>query len=83
MGDWLAGELHADVRDVLLDPSTRSRGIFDENAIRGMLGRVAAGDQRDGFRLWSLYMLETWQREFLDRAAPAPAPAPAAAVSSA
>ncbi|UGS37760.1 Asparagine synthetase [glutamine-hydrolyzing] 1 [Capillimicrobium parvum] len=81
MGDWLAGELHADVREVLLDPVTLGRGIFDEKGIRAMLGRVVAGDQRAGFRVWSLYMLETWQREFLDRAAPAPVPA--AAVSSA
>lgn len=66
IGDWLAGELREHAREVLLDPAARGRDLFDERAVRALLDRHA-GDQAVGFRVWSLYMLELWQREFLDR----------------
>jgi asparagine synthase (glutamine-hydrolysing) len=68
IGDWLTGELRDHAREVLLDPRARGRGLFDERAMRALLDRPAARDQAHGFRVWSLYMLELWQREFLDRA---------------
>lgn len=63
---WLAGELRAPVREVLLDPSTLARGQFDERAVHALLARHDAGAEADASRIWSLYMLELWHREFVD-----------------
>jgi asparagine synthase (glutamine-hydrolysing) len=67
IGDWLAGALREHAREVLLDPVALERGLFDERRVRGLLDRHAQGDQAGGFRIWSLYMLELWQRELVDR----------------
>jgi len=54
------------VDGLLLDGRIRSRGVFDDRAIRTLWR-----DHRDGLhdhrhRLWSLVMLELWFRQFVD-----------------
>jgi asparagine synthase (glutamine-hydrolysing) len=72
IGDWFRGELRGLVRDVLLDPGALGRGYFRPEAVRTMLDHHLAGTHDNGKRLWSLFMLELWHREFSDAAVSGP-----------
>ena len=61
-----ASDLQGWAREILLDPSTLDRGYFEPAAVRGLLDRHAAGADGDAKRIYSLLMLELWQREFVD-----------------
>ena len=62
---WLREDLREVVRDTLLDRRARERGMFDPEAVRGLIEGL---DQRptDADRVWTLLVLETWMREFVD-----------------
>jgi asparagine synthase (glutamine-hydrolysing) len=76
VGEWFRGELRDQVHEVLLDPGSLSRGYFRAEAVRSLLHRHGTGAADESKRLWSLYMLELWHREFVD-----PVPAPVELVS--
>jgi asparagine synthase (glutamine-hydrolysing) len=78
VGEWFRNELHDDVREILLDPSTIGRGYFREQSVQAMLRRHTSGHNDETHRLWALFMLELWHREFVD---PALTPEPLAAVA--
>ena len=63
LDDWFRGPLRRLPEDILLDPATVERGIFQPARIRRMLAehRLRAADH--GAALWTLMVLETWQRE--------------------
>jgi asparagine synthase (glutamine-hydrolysing) len=63
---WFRGELREHAREVLLDPSATSRGMFDTPQLESMLDRHAAGVQDHGRQIWSLLLLEMWQRQVVD-----------------
>jgi asparagine synthase (glutamine-hydrolysing) len=69
VSDWLRDELSAWAREVLLDRGTLARGWFRERGVRDMLDRHAAGWDAEAPRIWSLLMLELWQREVVERRA--------------
>jgi asparagine synthase (glutamine-hydrolysing) len=69
ISDWFRDELRDWVREVLLDPGTVGRGWFEPRVVEGLLDRHAAGVDDDQHRIWSLLMLELWQRECVDGAA--------------
>jgi len=69
VSDWLRDELSAWAREVLLDRGTLARGWFRERGVRDMLGRHAAGWDAEAPRIWSLLVLELWQREVVERRA--------------
>ena len=71
LSDWFRGELRGHVHDVLLDPATLARGWFRPEVVQGMLRRHDAGADGEASRIWSLLMLELWQRELVDRPAAA------------
>ncbi len=74
ISDWLRHDLSGWAHEVLLDPGTLARGWFREDAVRGMLARHADGADVEAPGLWSLLMLELWQREIVDvRAVPSQA----------
>ncbi len=66
LSSWLRDDLQGWAREVLLDPSTLERGYFKPEAVRGLLDRHAAGADGDAKRIYSLLMLELWQREFVN-----------------
>jgi asparagine synthase (glutamine-hydrolysing) len=74
VGDWFRNELRAHVNEVLLDPAALARGYFRPGAVHEMLNRQAAGADTESKRVWALYMLELWHREFIDRRAAVAAP---------
>ena len=69
VSDWLRDELSVWARDVLLDPGTLGRGWFRERGVRDMLDRHATGWDAEAPRIWSLLVLELWQREVVARRA--------------
>lgn len=64
---WFRGPLAGFAREVLLDGRTLGRGLFREEAVRGLLDDHIAGRFDHAYRLWSLLFLELWQRTWLDR----------------
>lgn len=64
---WFRGPLAAFAREVLYDRRTRQRGLFEPAAVESLLESHIAGQFDHAYRLWSLLVLELWQREWLDR----------------
>ncbi len=65
LGRWFRGQLGDYVRDLLLSPTARSRGIFDAAYLEGLIGRHEQGRPLD-LHIWTLMSFELWCRTFLD-----------------
>jgi asparagine synthase (glutamine-hydrolysing) len=59
---WFRGELRDLAGDLLLG----DRGWFDRSAVEQLLNEHGAGRADHGHRLWTLVMLELWQRAHVD-----------------
>jgi asparagine synthase (glutamine-hydrolysing) len=68
LAQWLRGELHGYAREVLLDPVARSRGQLRPERVAALLDRHAAGVEDCSQGIWTLLVLELWQRELVDGA---------------
>jgi asparagine synthase (glutamine-hydrolysing) len=68
VADWLRGSLGGFARDVLLDPQTRQRGLLDPGYASELLDRHAAEQEDHSKQIWTLLVLELWQRERIDHA---------------
>ena len=67
VSQWFRGALRTTATDVLLDPSATSRGQFDRGAVEQLLADHTSGRADHGERIWSLLMLELWQRRYVDQ----------------
>lgn len=63
LGEWFRGPLRELAGDVLLGSS---RGQLRRSAVESLLDEHVAGRRDHGHRLWSLLVLELWQRTWLD-----------------
>jgi asparagine synthase (glutamine-hydrolysing) len=63
MAEWLRGDLRELAYDTLLDETAVGRGHFQPDAIRGLLDRHVSGREDRSRAIWSLLVLELWQRE--------------------
>jgi len=63
---WFRGELQPLARELLLDERARSRGWFRSEAVARLLEEHATGRADHGHRLWTLVMLELWQRTHVE-----------------
>ena len=70
---WFRGELRPLAREALLGERARSRGWFSAAAVERLIDDHTAGRADNGHRLWTLVMLELWQRAHIDEAVPTPA----------
>jgi asparagine synthase (glutamine-hydrolysing) len=70
LSTWFRGELRPLAREVLLDEPARSRGWFRTAVVERLLDDHAAGRADNGHRLWTLVMLELWQRAHVDEPVP-------------
>ncbi|HEX7774361.1 MAG TPA: asparagine synthase-related protein, partial [Pyrinomonadaceae bacterium] len=67
LDQWLRNGLLQSARDLLLDKTSRERGLFDQGALARLLDRR----QRlpydfYGKKVWMLMNVELWFREFID-----------------
>jgi asparagine synthase (glutamine-hydrolysing) len=67
---WLREDLRGYAREVLLDPGSSSRGWCEEREVSRLLDEHAAGVEDHGRGIWTLLMLELWQREVADVSLP-------------
>jgi len=74
LGRWFRGELRDLSRDLLLDGRMAQRGYFKLPVIERLLDEHSRGAAHWEDQLWSLVMLESWHRMFIDRR-PVAAPA--------
>ncbi len=65
---WMGGELRPLIDDCLSPATIRDRGLFDPDAVRGLVRDNEAGTADNALRIWALVVLELWQRTFVDRA---------------
>jgi asparagine synthase (glutamine-hydrolysing) len=65
-GHWMRGAGADLVRDVLLDPRARQRGITDAAAVSALIDAHASGTADGADAIWSLLNLELWYRTFVD-----------------
>jgi asparagine synthase (glutamine-hydrolysing) len=65
MAAWLRGELRELAYDVLLDQTAASRGTFEPARVQSLLDSHAAGEVDNSARIWSLLVLELWQRQLI------------------
>ena len=64
---WFRAELRELASDLLLDRRARERGLLRVETVERMLADHVAGRADHGQRLWTLLMLELWQRHHIER----------------
>ncbi len=67
IGKWFRSSLKDFVKSVLLDKKTLERGYFKPTEIENLIENHQNGFQDNGYKLWSLIILELWHREFIDK----------------
>jgi len=63
---WLRTSSRELLQDTLLSQRARGRGYFKPERVDHLVQEHIAGRADYSFQLWSLLMLELWQREFVD-----------------
>jgi asparagine synthase (glutamine-hydrolysing) len=65
---WMKGSFREMIVDTLTDARTHDRGLFNPAVIQSMLNEHDRLVRFHGYRLWTLFVFETWQRHFVDSA---------------
>ncbi|HVU10199.1 MAG TPA: asparagine synthase (glutamine-hydrolyzing) [Phototrophicaceae bacterium] len=65
LGAWLRKDA-SQVRETLLSPEARGRGLFRLPAVERLIDDHVSGRRDHGQRLWSLLTLEWWHRLYID-----------------
>ncbi len=65
--EWINQQLRARLRETLTEPRTRQRGYFDPQYVDVLLDEHDRGRRDHSMSLWALFMLELWNRHFLDK----------------
>jgi asparagine synthase (glutamine-hydrolysing) len=66
MDRWLREDLRELTGDLLLDGRLASRGYFHHDVVQSLVAQHWRGEGRWHNQLWSLLMLESWHRMFID-----------------
>ena len=66
MGVWLRRDLDRLTREWLAPDIVSRRGLFDPGQVEALVAEHRAGARDHGLRLWSLVVLEQWQRSYQD-----------------
>jgi len=80
LGSWLRAQQGGLLEQTLLDPRTDERGLYRRPEVERLLQASGGGDVKADQRLFCLFLLERWMREWVDAPAPAPAAEPAVAL---
>jgi asparagine synthase (glutamine-hydrolysing) len=66
IGPWLRADLRPVVEDLLSPDSIRGRGLFEPAVVSGLADDHMGGRRDHGTALWTLMVLEHWQRRLDD-----------------
>ena len=66
ISEWINKQLRERIRDTFADPRTRQRGYLEASYVDVLLGEHERGRRDHSTELWALFMLELWQRMFVD-----------------
>jgi asparagine synthase (glutamine-hydrolysing) len=64
MGVWLRGALAPLVESHLAPDVVRARGLFRPERVAALVDTLRAGRRDVSLQVWSLVVLEQWQREY-------------------
>ena len=67
LDSWLRGQMREQVRTILTEPRTQQRGYFQTGYVELLLAEHQRGRRNHSARLWNLFMLELWHRQFVDK----------------
>ncbi len=62
IGSWLRGDLKAAMIDYLEPGSLKRRGLFNASVVNALVAEHLSGARDHGAALWTLLVLEHWQR---------------------
>ena len=65
---WLRRDLAGTVRTLLTSKTSNDRGLFRPDGVRTLVDEHESGRRDWGNQLWTLMVLEIWQRIFVDKA---------------
>jgi asparagine synthase (glutamine-hydrolysing) len=65
---WINEQLRDRVRGTLTEPRAEQRGLIDKHYVKLLLNEHERGRRDHATELWALFVLELWQRTFVDRA---------------
>jgi asparagine synthase (glutamine-hydrolysing) len=63
---WINEQLRQQIHDTLTDSTARQRGYLDPRYVTQLLSEHERGRRDHANPLWTLFMLELWQRLFID-----------------
>jgi asparagine synthase (glutamine-hydrolysing) len=66
LAQWFRGDLRTLTRELLLGSDARSRGWFHAASVERLLDEHATEQADHGHRIWTLVMLELWQRTHVE-----------------
>jgi asparagine synthase (glutamine-hydrolysing) len=66
LAQWLRGPVGRMAKDVLFDNRTRQRGILNIPYLEELFRRHETGSEDYSRNIWTLLVLETWMRTFID-----------------
>jgi asparagine synthase (glutamine-hydrolysing) len=66
MERWINSELKNEIQDVVTSARSLGRGYFNRNQIDLLFKEHHRGRRDHSMQLWTLFMLELWQRQFVD-----------------
>lgn len=64
--EWINKQLRARLRETLTEPRTRQRGYINPHYVDVLLDEHERGRRDHSMSLWALFMLELWNRQFMD-----------------
>lgn len=67
IASWFRGAYRWVIDEYVLSERALSRGLFNADFVRHLVGRHNSGVENHDERLWALVNFEIWQRQFLDR----------------
>ena len=68
MEQWINQQLRARLHDTLSEPRTQQRGYIEKRYVEVLLDEHERGRRDHAAELWALFVLELWQRTFIDQA---------------
>jgi asparagine synthase (glutamine-hydrolysing) len=64
---WINGELKPVIKEFLSPAAIERRGLFRPESVQSLLRDHAENRRDNALKIWSLLMIEVWQRMYFDK----------------